>query len=118
MALEDGAFLGMVLGKIKKKEEVKHALKVYERARRQRATRIVERGNVQQYLYHLPDGPEQEERDRKLRMDPTPPGEVLAWRDPEFAPYLLGYDVDEDVEKHWDLGTEMAEGGGLVRSSL
>lgn len=25
----------------------------------------------QQYLYHLPDGPEQEERDRIMRMNPT-----------------------------------------------
>jgi salicylate hydroxylase len=118
MALEDGAFLGLVLGKIKRKEEVKHALTVYERARTQRTARIVERGNVQQYLYHLPDGPEQEERDRKLRMEPTPPGEVLAWRDPEFAPFLLGYDVEVDVEKHWGLGMDMVLGEGIVRSSL
>lgn len=62
---------------------------------------VVERGNVQQYLYHLHDGPEQEERDRKMRMQPTPPGEALAWRDPELSPRLLGYDFVADVERHW-----------------
>jgi hypothetical protein len=30
-------------------------------------------------------------------MMPTPPGEALAWRDPELAPRLLGYDHLKDV---------------------
>lgn len=51
----------------------------------------------QQYLYHLPDGPEQEERDRIMRMNPTPPGDPLVWRDPELSPWLLGYDHIKDV---------------------
>jgi salicylate hydroxylase len=58
---------------------------------------VVERGNLQQYLYHLHDGAEQEERDRKMQMEPTPPGEALAWRDPELSPKLLGYNYLEDV---------------------
>lgn len=58
---------------------------------------VVERGNLQQYLYHLHDGFEQEERDRKMRMVPSPPGEALAWRDPELSPRLLGYDFVADV---------------------
>ena len=62
---------------------------------------VVERGNLQQYLYHLHDGPEQEERDRKMRMQPTPPGEALAWRDPDLSPRLLGYDFVKEVEKEW-----------------
>jgi hypothetical protein len=58
---------------------------------------VVERGNVQQYLYHLHDGPEQQERDRKMQVVPTPEGEALAWRDPGLAPKLLGYDHIADV---------------------
>lgn len=58
---------------------------------------VVQRGNLQQYLYHLEDGEEQEERDRKMRMVPTPPGEALAWRDPDLSPRLLGYDHVKDV---------------------
>jgi salicylate hydroxylase len=30
-------------------------------------------------------------------MEPTPPGEALAWRDPELSPKLLGYNYLEDV---------------------
>lgn len=62
---------------------------------------VVQRGNMQQYLYHLHDGPEQEERDRRMRMVPTLPGEALAWRDPELAPRLLGYDHLKDVDENW-----------------
>lgn len=58
---------------------------------------IVSRSNLQQYLYHLHDGPEQEERDRRMRMQPTEEGEALAWRDPGLAPKLLGYECEKDV---------------------
>ncbi|PUU75196.1 hypothetical protein B9Z19DRAFT_1131761 [Tuber borchii] len=57
--------------------------------------------NVQQHLYHLHDGPEQREGDAKMKTVPTPVGECLAWRDPEFGHWLLGYDVFRDVEAHW-----------------
>ncbi|CZR53489.1 probable 2-polyprenyl-6-methoxyphenol hydroxylase and related FAD-dependent oxidoreductases [Phialocephala subalpina] len=99
MALEDGAVLGECLSRIKDKSaaEKKLALRVYEQCRKGRTEMVVNRGNLQQYLYHLDDGPEQEERDRKMRVVPTPPGEALAWRDPELSPKLLGYDHVKDV---------------------
>ena len=75
------------------------ALRVYENCRKGRTEMVVQRGNLQQYLYHLHDGPEQEERDRRMRMVPTLPGEALAWRDPELAPKLLGYDHLKEVSK-------------------
>jgi salicylate hydroxylase len=99
MALEDAAVLGDCLGRIKgkSKREKGKALRVYEECRKGRTEMVVQRGNLQQYLYHLDDGPEQEERDRKMRAVPTEPGEALAWRDPELSPKLLGYDHVMDV---------------------
>lgn len=97
MSLEDAAVLGECLGRIKSKADVKLALQTYEDCRKERTTRVVQRGNVQQHLYHLHDGPEQQARDRIMQMQPTPPGEALAWRDPELGPWLLGYDHMEDV---------------------
>jgi salicylate hydroxylase len=99
MSLEDAAVLGECLSRIpdKSAKSKQLALKVYEKCRKGRTEMVVERGNLQQYLYHLHDGPEQEERDRRMRMVPTPPGEALAWRDPELAPRLLGYDHLKDV---------------------
>jgi len=106
MSIEDGAVLGECLSRISSKSttEKKKALRVYEECRKGRTKMVVERGNVQQYLYHLHDGPEQEERDRKMRMVPTPAGEALAWRDPGLAPKLLGYNHLDDVcVNHRDL---------------
>ncbi|KZF25830.1 2-polyprenyl-6-methoxyphenol hydroxylase [Xylona heveae TC161] len=103
MALEDGAVLGECFSRIKDKSPAskKMALEVYENCRKRRTEMVVERGNMQQYLYHLRDGPEQEERDRRMRMKPTVAGEALAWRDPELAPKLLGYHHVKDVDEHW-----------------
>ncbi|PMD23854.1 putative monooxygenase [Hyaloscypha hepaticicola] len=99
MSLEDAAVLGECLSRITSKAsaEKQIALQIYENCRKGRTEMVVQRGNLQQYLYHLHDGPEQEERDRRMRMVPTPPGEALAWRDPELAPKLLGYDYLKDV---------------------
>lgn len=99
MSLEDAAVLGECLSHIPSTTATSKtlALKVYEGCRKARTEMVVQRGNLQQYLYHLHDGPEQEERDRQMRMVPTPRGEALAWRDPELAPRLLGYDAVRDV---------------------
>ena len=99
MSLEDGAVLGECLSRISSKSASSkcHALKIYEECRKSRTEMVVQRGNLQQYLYHLHDGSEQEERDRMMRMSPTPKGEALAWRDPDLAPRLLGYCATRDV---------------------
>ena len=108
MSFEDGAVLGECLSRLPNSRDTsktsadflaakKHALAVFQECRKQRTKMAVERGNVQQYLYHLHDGAEQEERDRKMQMVPTPEGEALAWRDPGLAPKLLGYDHIADV---------------------
>lgn len=108
MAFEDGAVLGECLSRLpdnplisKTSPEFLHAkrgaLAVFQECRKQRTKMVVERGNIQQYLYHLHDGQEQQERDSKMQMTPTPEGEALAWRDPGLAPKLLGYDHIADV---------------------
>ena len=96
MSLEDAAVLGECLSRISSKRDISLALSVYETCRKKRTTRVVQRSNVQQYLYHLHDGPVQRERDAAMKMVPTPAGECLAWRDPEFGPWLLGYSVLRD----------------------
>jgi salicylate hydroxylase len=105
MALEDAAVLGEVLSRITNKSPAskQHALKIYEECRKERTEMVVQRGNLQQYLYHLHDGEEQEERDRRMRMVPTESGEALAWRDPGLAPRLLGYDHIADVDRLWPM---------------
>lgn len=110
MSFEDAAVLGKVLGRMKGKgaEEKIFALKVYQQCRKKRTEMIVERGNLQQTLYHLHDGKEQEERDRKIIFngnaasdEEMEAGEALVWRDPVLAPKLLGYDHLEDVSQEY-----------------
>ncbi|PYH92431.1 FAD dependent oxidoreductase, partial [Aspergillus ellipticus CBS 707.79] len=117
MSFEDGAVLGECLARLptdisKTSSEFlaakRHALAVFEKCRKQRTQLVVERGNLQQHLYHLHDGSEQVERDRQMQMVPTPEGEALAWRDPGLAPKLLGYDHVRDVEANWDTVERLA----------
>ncbi|KAJ9491829.1 hypothetical protein VN97_g1410 [Penicillium thymicola] len=108
MSFEDGAVLGECLSRLPNSSRIsktsaefltakQQALSIFQECRKQRTKMVVERGNIQQYLYHLHDGAEQQERDRKMQMVPTPEGEALAWRDPGLAPKLLGYDHIADV---------------------
>ena len=99
MTLEDAAALGECLSRIKSKSsaEIQHALAVFQKCRQRRTERIVKRSSLQQYLSHLPDGPEQEQRDALLRTSGPVRGEAFVWRDPDIGPWLLGYDHVQDV---------------------
>ncbi|KAF1999290.1 FAD/NAD(P)-binding domain-containing protein [Amniculicola lignicola CBS 123094] len=121
MSLEDGHVLGLCLGRISGKStiEKRKALDVYERCRRERTEKVVQRGNLQQHLYHVHDGAEQEERDKMFQefgkfngrgkvdnevyekeglvkgRDPLP------WRWGGVGRWLLTYKCEEDVERRW-----------------
>jgi salicylate hydroxylase len=130
MSLEDAHVLGLCLARIKSKSttEKKKALAVYERCRRERTERVVSRGNRQQYLYHVHDGPAQEERDRLLRAFGEFNGkrkagreeyekvgfsvgdDPLAWRWGGVGGWLLGYGCEEDVGRRWaEVEADVAE---------
>ncbi|KAK5069967.1 hypothetical protein LTR64_007853 [Lithohypha guttulata] len=102
MALEDAAVLGELFGRSENPrvpEEKRLLLQMYEECRKPRTERVVERGNTQQWLYHLHDGPEQQERDRIMKAMEA--GEALAWRDKSLSDWLLGYNVEDDVARVW-----------------
>lgn len=107
MALEDAAVLGELFARSenpREPSEKRRLLAIYEKCRKPRTEMVVERGNLQQWLYHLHDGPEQEERDRAMKA--MEPGEALAWRDSGLSPQLLGYKVEEDVDRCWQWNGE------------
>ncbi|EXJ81520.1 hypothetical protein A1O1_07584 [Capronia coronata CBS 617.96] len=119
MCLEDAAVLGELFSRApdpKNPEVKKQLLDLYERCRKDRTEMIVKRGNLQQYLYHLHDGPEQQERDRKMAA--KEPGEALAWRDSELAPVLLGYQVEKDVDRYWPPPCLQDRAGGSASSAV
>ncbi|KAI0889501.1 FAD/NAD(P)-binding domain-containing protein [Annulohypoxylon maeteangense] len=134
MALEDGAALGLCLSKLtdKSREQKLFALGVYEECRKERTERVVERGNFQQYMYHIHDGEEQRERDKRLhmfgeideRLFKTPEvltkpragsgDDPLPWRYYGVGGWLLTYDLEKDVETRW----EQARAGAQARPLL
>ena len=60
-AIEDGAALASLLAKMR--EDVPAALARYEAVRKPRATRLQELSALNRKRFHMPDGPEQRERD-------------------------------------------------------
>ncbi|KAI0912385.1 FAD binding domain-containing protein [Ustulina deusta] len=121
MALEDGGVLGLCLSRVTDKSPCskRKALQVYEACRRERTERVVQRGSYNQWIYHLLDGPEQEERDKKFKMFENLDREWLSqetpvlpqvqetgddpfpWRYHGVARWLLTYDMWQDVEEKW-----------------
>ncbi|OAG43882.1 hypothetical protein AYO21_01734 [Fonsecaea monophora] len=121
MAIEDAAVLGLCLSRITSAatpQEKLHALRVYEMCRKPRTQRVVEKAYESQYLYHLPDGPEQRERDQKMKAfedayhtqghGAVPHGlrqgdDPFAWRSGGVGKWLFEYDCELDVERCWAL---------------
>ncbi|KAG2136059.1 hypothetical protein DEU56DRAFT_913139 [Suillus clintonianus] len=85
-------------------------LRLYDRAT---ATQLSSRLNQQ--TFHLPDGPQEEERDQEMRaaMEDAlrvvrgekstlaSAGNVNQWADKEKNTIQFGYDTDEEAEKWW-----------------
>lgn len=98
-ALEDGAALGILLSKVTTREDVPQILKTYQDLRAPRSTALqkwsmkqVGLSNMpgekhkcsfptQKHINHLPDGPEQEERDRVAasQLHDQKPGYPFYW---------------------------------------
>lgn len=72
-ALEDAAVLGGVLSHITHAAQLPQATQMYESIRQRRTKKLHEITFQQGEEFHLPDGPEQEERDRLLAksFEPT-----------------------------------------------
>lgn len=118
MAVEDGAVIGLLLGLLNShstvqnrdtthpaKKAVPAILEIYERLRKQRTTVNVQ-GAVQiRWFNHLPDGPEQERRDKELsRIDWSPPKpSPYIWCDSVYQKELLAHDSLGEARSAFEL---------------
>jgi salicylate hydroxylase len=76
-AIEDGAALTACLAKT---ADVQAALRQYEAVRLPRATKFQAMSAQNKIRFHLPDGPEQEERDRQMATASTDfSASAVAW---------------------------------------
>ena len=65
-ALEDGAMLGTLLGRIASKLQIPEVTALYEKLRKERTDKIRDETFKQQEEHHLADGKLQEARDKHL----------------------------------------------------
>ncbi|KIW96508.1 uncharacterized protein Z519_03577 [Cladophialophora bantiana CBS 173.52] len=117
MAVEDGAVLGLLLGRFAHKSASNHAaaeskdrvaavLQLYENLRKSRTTVNVLGAVTNRKYFHLHDGPEQEERDAALaNLDWYGSSQTKwKWLDSGYQADLLGFDALENAEeafKEW-----------------
>lgn len=105
MAVEDGAVLGYLLGRVAKLQQtdgtdrIPSVLALYEKLRKSRTTVNVLGAINNRKLFHLPDGPEQVERDDELVNHDWVNGRAKwHWIDSEYQSTLLGFDALKDAE--------------------
>ena len=70
-AIEDGATLAACLMNIDRPQEVPAALRRYEALRLPRASQVKEASRNNKIRFHLPDGPQQQERDAQMASGST-----------------------------------------------
>lgn len=115
MAVEDGAVIGHLLGRLQDaglpvKQADKNAcisglLKLYEKIRKRRAEVNVAGAVHTRYYNHLSDGDEQQQRDRDLAKMPSTQWQgscSFNWADAEYQRSLLGFDTLVDTEQKFD----------------
>lgn len=104
ISVEDGGVLGGLLSKIRSKKDVPRVLALYEQMRRPRTSAVVLASTKQRSIFHMHDGPEQQNRDRIMSTQyPPQPGHPNQWADPVMQEFLFGYDADDEVERTWNL---------------
>lgn len=131
MAVEDGAVLGHLVSATAAKlqgeykgsqediEKIKSALKLYEKLRKARTTVNVKGAIANRDFYHMPDGPQQRERDRILEAwDCDSESLPYIWGDKEYQQDLLGYNAVEDAKAAFQRWWNTLEHGGRASGRL
>ncbi|KAI0139057.1 FAD binding domain protein [Hypoxylon sp. NC0597] len=101
-SLEDGAVLGRLLKYVTSRDKLAPALEMYQQLRKARGEAIAEEALGQRDSFHMPDGPEQEQRDAvflECLNKELPPHFPSRWTCPSVQPWLWGYDAVVEADK-------------------
>lgn len=131
MAIEDAAVLGHLFSHLSHSSQITPLLRAYETLRHARTAATQASSRLNQHIFHLPDGPDQEARDASMRAAyraerrrwglPVPPpegkggatslkndeesfkadGNSNQWADQKKNVAQFGYDADRAVEEWW-----------------
>ncbi|GAB7346252.1 hypothetical protein MBLNU457_4981t1 [Dothideomycetes sp. NU457] len=111
-AMEDGAVLACVLAK--SSTDVPLAVDIYEQVRKARGEAVQSSAGVTRKALHLPDGPEQQERDRKIGEAGSGKADNPdLWADKSFQEFIWGTDIMKDTLVRWPEWKARAEGTHL-----
>ncbi|KAH0592273.1 hypothetical protein MHUMG1_10019 [Metarhizium humberi] len=98
-AIEDA---GAITAALTCTSDVKLALRVYELTRKERGERIQASASTVRTTLHLPDGPEQEQRDKSIRAASHGEGNHPdLWADTHWQDYMWGVDVMKNIIESW-----------------
>ena len=100
MATEDAGALAECLQRIKSKDEIPKAMYIYERSRKWRCEKVQAQARRNGEFIHMPNGEEQEHRDRKMAGKPLPSDEKVdtgPLLDSKFTSWLYGHDTIQHV---------------------
>ncbi|KAK6380081.1 hypothetical protein LTS17_005269 [Exophiala oligosperma] len=113
MAVEDGAVLGHLLGKIKNefwrsetsaKEPINAVLELFEHVRKHRTTINVQGAVDNRRLFHMVEGPDRDRRSHVMQMTDwkTQTLTDFSWNDLEYQSAMLGFDVIADADRAFE----------------
>ena len=111
MAVEDGTIIATLLGLRQQSTQgsditLAQTLKLYEELQKTRTTTLHLGSISNQYVYHIDDGDEQEERDRifnaaEWKEKPEGESEPFIWIDVRYQKAILGRDAIGEASKAW-----------------
>ena len=116
MAIEDAAVLGNLFSHLSSKDQIAPLLRAYQDLRLSRTAATQASSLLNQHIFHLPDGPEQERRDADMRQametefrmlkgeqvdEGMMDGSYNQWADRKKNNEQFGYDADAEAEKWW-----------------
>lgn len=101
-AVEDAGALGAILSTISSKQEIPAALEAYQLSRKERAEQVQQSGKMNRVALHLPDGPEQRQRDEMFRLAMKGSSESPdRWVDEKTRKVLWEHDAEATALKTW-----------------
>ena len=115
MAIEDAAVLGNLFSHLSHPSQIRPLLQGYQDLRLPRTAATQAQSRLNQKIFHLPDGPEQEARDADMRKaaeyelrgtGALSEGSANQWADETKSRIQFGYDADEVAEEWWRTGGE------------
>ena len=83
------------------KRQIPDAVSIYENLRKPRLQFMQRMSHDIKTMYALPDGPQQEERDRQLQSPGPSQHYPVPWLDPIFQDWMYSYDAEDEADRAW-----------------